>query len=566
MILKRITVKNYRSFGDKAELAIDRDITVLTGGNDTGKSMLLRLVALHLGKGRVTEDDLYQDTMYENAESCGVFAYEIDDFGMQYLYVSDVINLVGDTIESRFDLRTGVNEVRQIDKVIDSGADSDLSEEPPIEIDVANYPRVVFIDTENEIGSVINVEHPERDIERTFLETAFGTDYLGTLNSYSDLTRHRKLMEVENRLTRDFIRLLPSGSQLSMQIRLHQDRPIRLSVLLTDGLGTITSFRQRGSGFRKLLTLFVMLQDMNIENERVVILLDEPENSLHADAQHSLRGYLELIASHRNVQVIYATHSPAMIYRAFPNRLRLLTREQTQEGIATTRINNEPYTDENFQMIRSSLGVSPADSLLYAPISVIVEGATESLALNRLFRRLKENPINEIHDELHRLIDLIHFLGAGGSSFVRWAKMADSQGSKAVVFVDGDQINNAKALEKDFGHIPIIHFDETKEFEDIVPREVYFEALAEYAASNNPDSSEEVSLAAFEAWEKGQGFHERFLFSKRVAKWYNELFEYDMEKAEVMDSAIERVKLADIDMTKIDELINEIREAAENLH
>ena len=89
--------------------------------------------------------------------------------------------------------------------------------------------------------------------------------------------------------------------------------------------------------------------------------------------------------------------------------------------------------------------------------------------------------------------------------------------------------------------------------------------LAAYAASNNPESSEVVSKEAFETWERQQGFHERVLFSKRMAKWYKVLFDYDMEKAEIMDSAIKSAKLEDIDMSKIDELIDKVREASENL-
>lgn len=251
-----------------------------------------------------------------------------------------------------------------------------------------------------------------------------------------------------------------------------------------------------------------------------------------------------------------------MINPAHPKRIRLLDR-QARGNVATTVINKKLYTDENFQSIRSSLGLSPADSLLYGPISVIVEGATETIGLNRLFRRLMEEPLNDLHRELYRLVGLVYFLGAEGTSFVRWARMAKSQPKvMPIVFVDGDQINQAKQVTDIYPGIPVISFEETKEIEDIVPREVYFAALAEYAASNNAESSEEVSKEAFEAWEAQQSFHERFLFSKRVAKWYKELFDYDMEKAEVMDIAIARAKLEEIDTSKIDELIEAIRDAA----
>ena len=106
-----------------------------------------------------------------------------------------------------------------------------------------------------------------------------------------------------------------------------------------------------------------------------------------------------------------------------------------------------------------------------------------------------------------------------------------------------------------------MHFDKEHEIENIVPQSIYFEALADYAKDFG-----EVVEDEYIQWETGQNFEATVLFSKRVSKWYKEKFSYGMEKAEVMDRAIEIVSLDKICFEKIDELIGAIRDVANNLH
>ena len=93
-----------------------------------------------------------------------------------------------------------------------------------------------------------------------------------------------------------------------------------------------------------------------------------------------------------------------------------------------------------------------------------------------------------------------------------------------------------------------------------------FGHFADYAASNGGDTEIVVTEEEFTKWEANQKFHKQMLFSKRVGKWYDEVFCFDMEKAEVMDKALDISNLEELDLTKIDELIDTIREAADNLH
>ena len=132
------------------------------------------------------------------------------------------------------------------------------------------------------------------------------------------------------------------------------------------------------------------------KKQHTCILYDEPETSLHADSQHMLRRILEELGRDPMIQVIYVTHSPSMINTMRPGAIRLISRVES-DGKATSIIENAAF-DHNYIGVRSSLGITPADSLLYAPITVVVEGPTEVRCLPLVLKKLKDGGVSGFGD------------------------------------------------------------------------------------------------------------------------------------------------------------------------
>jgi predicted ATP-dependent endonuclease of OLD family len=174
---------------------------------------------------------------------------------------------------------------------------------------------------------------------------------------------------------------------------------------------------------RRIVSLMAALSEVDPDAGHTYILFDEPENSLHADSQHMLRRVLEDLAAHPTVQVVYATHSPSMINTMRPHAVRLLHRVST-DGRACTRIDNRPYA-ENYRAVRASLGITPADSLLYAPLAVIVEGITEVVALPIALERFQKQGIEGFGDR-EELLSQTGFIEGGGDSFPYLCRLAKS--------------------------------------------------------------------------------------------------------------------------------------------
>src|SRR4051794_32015369 len=65
MLLTGIRIQNLGPFYYPFEIEIDPHVTILTGGNDVGKSCLLHFIHMLLAQGTATEMDVNQDHLQE---------------------------------------------------------------------------------------------------------------------------------------------------------------------------------------------------------------------------------------------------------------------------------------------------------------------------------------------------------------------------------------------------------------------------------------------------------------------------------------------------------------------
>ena len=148
------------------------------------------------------------------------------------------------------------------------------------------------------------------------------------------------------------------------------------------------------------------------------------------------------------------------------SQLRLL-QQRANEDFPSISIDNGPFGD-NYMSIRTSLGLTAADSLLYAPITVIVEGKTEIVSLAMLLKRLHDEAVPGF-DEWDSIQDLVHLISGEGASFAYWCRMARSQGSEPIILVDGDMRRRLEQqrFQDEFGDVPVVVLQDGTEFEDL---------------------------------------------------------------------------------------------------
>ena len=113
--------------------------------------------------------------------------------------------------------------------------------------------------------------------------------------------------------------LLPVHRKITALKRIVNDKFVGKSLTL-DSRGVLKFASDEGkevpvgvlsSGEKHLLALFTML--LFAANEGSFVFIDEPEISLHAAWKHAFVDDLEVVAELADVQIVFATHSTAVI-------------------------------------------------------------------------------------------------------------------------------------------------------------------------------------------------------------------------------------------------------------
>ena len=422
---------------------------------------------------------------------------------------------------------------------------------------IRNYPKVISLFSSQQISPIIPINSNNR-LDHQLVNMAFENAKLATLFKEREDLLQSRIEDGERLLNEKFHDAYPSFSRLRFALR-KVDSGLSVGLIRDNGPNFPVDYR--GSGVKKLVTLFVELMTLDPNSEHIYILSDEPENALHADAQHVLRTTLENLATHDSIQVIYATHSSSMINTLKPSRIRLLSLEVQNNGYTVAKVDNNPFGD-NFQAVRSNLGITPADSLLFAPISVIVEGETEVSTIDSMLTKLCDAGIKDFTNYgQHR--DLIHFIDAvGGGNIKRMCKVVKSQGCFPIIFVDDD--DHVKEIRAEFEDVPVVSLDHNQEFEDLVSKEVYFWALAKL------NEDENLTEKAFSEWDKKPegkpSSYKKWKFTSKVRRWLEDTKTEAVitKKSRIMLKAIELIATPEdakkhIRQPKLMELIKQIQ-------
>jgi predicted ATP-binding protein involved in virulence len=135
--------------------------------------------------------------------------------------------------------------------------------------------------------------------------------------------------------------------------------------------GAEVSLNDLSTGERQLINFALQLFVAGIRDS--IILIDEPEFSLHPSWQNKIVGVLQKYADEYNCQVILATHSPHIIGSVRPEQLRLLYKDES--GAIKVK-----------EHIRESYGL-PFDQVL-----------TEVMGVEYLRTPKVEDQLNELRD------------------------------------------------------------------------------------------------------------------------------------------------------------------------
>lgn len=562
MRLSELLIQNVGPFAVPAKVQFEPDVTVLTGANDTGKSSVLTAIELvcgMLGGGRVLEEsevnldrigNATTEWRQDTAITCEAF-FDITEYSAQHFRKAPA---VGGEVSLLCQIAPGV---RQIPAIRFRNVKGEGGWTTGGSVSVTRFPTVIRLPLLDSVRTIVSLTQPN-PTELNFLRACFGPQF--THEKYLALTEsyfYNAISKAKGDANAKLRGFLPPSIKLEFDFQPIGTKREQISIQLRDGHEGHTPLGVRGSGIGRLIALMAALLPVELNDRHYIILIDEPENSLHADAQHKLRAILEELAEKPNIQVVYVTHSPSMINPIRTNAIRLISRTNCN-GLATSVIENRPI-DENFLAIRSSLGITPSDSLLYAPVTIVVEGPSEVIGLPIILRRLWQAR-TEGFEEVGRLMPQVHFLDGCGDSFDQLCKLAMSQGAKPVVFLDGDKAGSRlNKIRSRFPSVPIVLLDGKAEFEEIVPRENYFTSLGVVMEEFSEGAVKKLTESSFVDWERTQSLPTQMAFSKRIERWVLDITGLSIEKPLVMKHVLSNVPVEAVKKDKLAELVRHIR-------
>ncbi len=143
--------------------------------------------------------------------------------------------------------------------------------------------------------------------------------------------------------------------------------------------------RLRSKGLVWFLSFWLILESM--KDRKRLILIDEPDNSLHVNAQGDLLTVLENIAQQYGHQIVYATHSPFLIPIDKPHRIKLVYND-ADNGVAIDEITSAAMTkskEEALLPIYYAIGCDVAkNNGIFTQQNVIVEGVSDMYAFRAM--------------------------------------------------------------------------------------------------------------------------------------------------------------------------------------
>ena len=227
-------------------------------------------------------------------------------------------------------------------------------------------------------------------------------------------------------LTNEVFKFWTQNRNLKVQIRVHNNAEIYITIW--NELHQVSvQFDRRSKGFTWFFSFLAYFNEIEInEDEKLIVLLDEPGLSLHGKAQYDLLKFMDERLN--NCQVIYSTHSPFMINPEKFERIRTVE-DNVQQGTIISSDLVKSTQDTGFPL-RASLGIDLLQTILLSPNNLLVEGVSELIYIRFLSQICEEKlnplwtitPVNGI-DKMSAYISLF------GSNQLNIAVIVDSSKS-----------------------------------------------------------------------------------------------------------------------------------------
>lgn len=257
----------------------------------------------------------------------------------------------------------------------------------------------------------------------------------------------RRLSKASEQLNRTLRKNWSQGNNLEFNLD-HDSKQgqIKLSIVDPSVEARFVRASQRSTGFTNFFSLKTILHARMREADAAtyIWLFDEPGVYLHPHGQNDLLQVFETLSATN--QIVYCTHSLFMLNKNFPQRHRLVIKNDRG-----TRIDQKPYKAQWSSAI-TSLGLGLPGTILFANRIALVEGDSDPIYMNALLQKAVE--AGWIDADINQLSFISTGESKNADALIRYLLDAAIK-PKIVLIFDGD--DGGKARKKNLDALLKVH-------------------------------------------------------------------------------------------------------------
>jgi len=377
MQIVSVNIKAFKSIME-LDLKLDPQITVLIGPNESGKTNILRAL----------------ESINPDAEFSKDFTCQYSTYFDEGRYPEIIVEYTNIEPKARADLASihpALKDAKSF-RIKKNGPSLNdyflLINEKEIPVAESNkllrhIPRHMYFDEIPLIKSMVRLQDLESNDnrfqgERDLLQIGGVTQYH---EIFEDTTRgRRRREEVARFLTEQIREVWTQDNTLEFKFNVNGDV---LHIDISDQTTVFDSPETRSLGFWWFISFYVNFMTQTVKNHKsnYIYLIEEPGIHLHPSGQKDLVRLLEILS--QKFQIVYTTHSPFMINRAYPQRVRLVSK--TKKG---TEVDNEAYR-ENWKPLRNSIGLMVGDLFFFGDSGILLEVPTKKIPFMNRMRAMR---------------------------------------------------------------------------------------------------------------------------------------------------------------------------------
>jgi predicted ATPase len=365
MIVSQIHINSFKSIRQMT-LPLDPKITVLIGPNESGKTNILRALESSRPDVPLTEEQTCQFSEFYNSGKTPQIGLEITSLTREEK--TKLINLyegfrnIDSFIITREGSKASDYTIQAGDKMLTLGNGKAIFE---------LLPKIAYFDSISIIKDRVSMEslvkgNEETRTERNLLKIGGVED---PTIIFEDSTRGRRATEETGReITRRIQQVWTQEPTLEIKLRVNGKF---MYVDFSDDTTVYDTPNSRSLGFLWYLSFYInfIATTADAKANEYLFLLDEPGSHLHPSGQKDLSHLLEDLAQKN--QLVLTTHSPFMINRSYPNRVRVVNKEPNG-----TTVDSEAYR-ENWKPLRQSIGLTVGDLFFFSNRGIMIDIPTK---------------------------------------------------------------------------------------------------------------------------------------------------------------------------------------------